>query len=302
MRPTLWLAGILGLMLARKISAALEINLVKEQTVIKASDNGRPLFEYQFAPATAFKPYIFQLYSPGGVAVLRDAVPDHVHHHGLMFALQVNEVTFWEEKSKNNDIGGRQLPRQTDVRGDRIVQQLDWLGTNGAVLLRETRTIQPLANPNATLLTWRDRLETPPGTNVVTLSGHHYYGLGARLLQSMDKSSTFMNSSGAPGEIVRGDERLVPASWVAGTGPAADGRLVTIALFDHPGNRRYPAKKFTMATPFAYLSTTLNLWKEPLPLKADEPLELCYGVAVWDGKIDAAQIEQTCRQWQKLAR
>jgi len=285
MRPTLWLAGILGLMLARKISAALEINLVKEQTVIKASDNGRPLFEYQFAPATAFKPYIFQLYSPGGVAVLRDAVPDHVHHHGLMFALQVNEVTFWEEKSKNNDIGGRQLPRQTDVRGDRIVQQLDWLGTNGAVLLRETRTIQPLANPNATLLTWRDRLETPPGTNVVTLSGHHYYGLGARLLQSMDKSSTFMNSSGA-----------------AGTGPAADGRLVTIALFDHPGNRRYPAKKFTMATPFAYLSTTLNLWKEPLPLKADEPLELCYGVAVWDGKIDAAQIEQTCRQWQKLAR
>jgi len=302
MRTTLWLASILGLMVAREVSAAPGIYLFKEQSVIKVSANGRPMFEYQFAPATAFKPYIFQLFSPGGVAVLRDAVPDHVHHHGLMFALQVNEVTFWEEKNKNNDIGGRQLPRQTDVRGDRIVQQLDWQGTNGAVLLRETRTIQPLANPNVTLLTWRDRLETPPGTNVVTLSGHHYYGLGARLLQSMDKTSTFVNSSGVPGEIVRGDEHLVPASWVAGTGPTADGRLVTIAIFDYPGNLRYPAKKFTMATPFAYLSTTLNLWKEPFLLKAGEPLELCYGVAVWDGKIDASQIEQTCQQWQKLAR
>ena len=302
MKSQLWLAGILGLMLAREGSAAQGINLVKEQRVIKVSANGRPLFEYQFAPATAFKPYIFQLYSPGGVAVLRDAVPDHVHHHGLMFALQADELTFWEEKSKNNDIGGRQLPRHTDVRSDRIVQQLDWQGTNGAVRLCETRTIQPLTDPNATLLTWRDRLETPLGTKVVTLSGHHYYGLGARLLESMDKTSTFINSSGSPGEIVRGDERLVPASWVAGTGPTADGRLVTIAIFDYPGNLRYPAKKFTMATPFTYLSTTLNLWKEPFQLKAGEPLELCYGVAVWDGKIDAAQIEQTCQQWQKLAR
>ena len=302
MKSQLWLAGILGLMLAREGSAAPGINLVKEQRVIKVSANGRPLFEYQFAPATAFKPYIFQLYSPGGLAVLRDAVPDHVHHHGLMFALQADEVTFWEETIKNNDIGGRQLPRQTDVYGDRIVQQLDWQGTNGAVRLCETRTIQPLADPNATLLTWRDRLETPPGTNVVTLSGHHYYGLGARLLQSMDKTSTFINSSGSPAEIVRRDERLVSASWVACTGPTADGRLMTIAIFDYPSNLRYPAKKFTMATPFAYLSTTLNLWKEPFLLKAGEPLELCYGVAVWDGKIDASQIEQTCRQWQKLAR
>ena len=69
MKSQLWLAGILGLMLAREGSAAQGINLVKEQRVIKVSANGRPLFEYQFAPATAFKPYIFQLYSPGGVAV-----------------------------------------------------------------------------------------------------------------------------------------------------------------------------------------------------------------------------------------
>jgi len=35
-------------------------------------------------------------------------------------------------------------------------------------------------------------------------------------------------------------------------------------------------------------------------LQTGEPLDLCYGVAVWDGTSDAAQIEQTCQQWQKL--
>ena len=276
------------------------LKLIKENTVIKATIAKRPLFEYRFAPEAAFKPYIFPLYSPGGVSVLRDAVPDHIHHHGLMFAIGVNGVTFWEEKTKALN-GGHQIPLQTDARGDRITQQLDWRSTNGAVLLHETRTITPHTNQSVTLLTWRSRLETPPGTNAVTLSGHHYYGLGARLLQSMDRASLFMNSTGQAGEIVRGDERLVPSAWVAGTGPAADGQPVTIALFDHPDNLRYPAKKFTMSAPFAYLSTTLN-WNEPLQLKAGAPLDLCYGVAVWDGKMDADQIDQAFQSWLKSAK
>jgi len=297
MKPTFWLAAILGLMLAMEVSAAPTIRLIKENTAIKATIAERPLFEYRFAPEAAFKPYIFPLYSPSSVAVLRDAVPDHIHHHGLMFAISVNGVTFWEEKTKTLN-GGYQIPIQTDVSGGLITQQLDWRSTNGAVLLHETRTIQPYTNQNVTLLTWRSRLETPPGTNAVTLSGHHYYGLGARLLKSMDRASLFMNSTGQAGEIVRGDERLVPSVWVAGTGPAADGKPVTIAIFDHPDNLRYPAKKFTMSTPFAYLSTTLN-WEEPFQLKAGAPLDLCYGVAVWDGKMDADQIEQAFQSWLK---
>lgn len=88
---------------------------------------------------------------------------------------------------------------------------------------------------------------------------------------------------------------------MACTGPA-DGKIVTIAIFDHPGNLRYPSLKFTMAAPFAYISTTLNLLKEPFQLKAGEPLNLCYGVAVWDGQIDAAQVDQACRQWQELTK
>lgn len=214
-----------------------------------------------------------------------------------MFAIGVNGVTFWEEKTKKL-IGGYQVPLQTDGRGGSITQQLDWRSTNGAVLLHETRTLTPHPDQNATLLTWRCRLETPPGTNAVNLSGHPYYGLGLRLLQSLDKVATFQNSSGQPGEKLYNDLRLVPAAWVAATGPVGE-KFVTVAIFDHPGNFRYPAIKFTMSQPFAYLATTLN-WKAPFQLKAGVPLDLCYGVAVWDGKMDAAQIERACRQWQEL--
>lgn len=294
--PTVW---ILTLVFVSEVSAAP--SFVREQNVIKAANDGQPMFEYQFAPDAAYKPYIFQLYSPGGVPVLRDGAPAHPHHHGLMFGVGVDGVTFWGETIPKNDIGGHQIPRQTEVRDGLISQQLEWRTPSGELALCETRTIQPLSNRDATMLTWRCRLEAPVGKEAVTLSGHPYYGLGARFPESMDKVATLSNSSGQPGESVGGDHFLVPASWVACTGAAADGRVITVAIFDHPQNLRYPSQKFTMATPFAYISSTLN-WKEPFPLKAGEPLELCYGVAVWDGKMEPSQIDQACRQWQELAK
>ena len=55
-------------------------------------------------------------------------------------------------------------------------------------------------------------------------------------------------------------------------------------MFDGPKNPR-PALWFTMKDPFAYMSATVNLWKEPMELK--ESMTLTYGVAVWDGVIKA---------------
>ena len=53
--------------------------------------------------------------------------------------------------------------------------------------------------------------------------------------------------------------------------------------------------------PFAYMGATINLWKEPLDLKPDSPLDLRYGVAVWDEDISAGEVEKTYHQWLKLA-
>ena len=52
-----------------------------------------------------------------------------------------------------------------------------------------------------------------------------------------------------------------------------------------------------METPFAYLSATLALDKEPLQ-KLD--LVLTYGVAAWDGRVSKETVEETYQRWLKL--
>jgi Methane oxygenase PmoA len=269
---------------------------VRADTVTLADTRGQPRLEYQ-AAANPLKPYVAQLRTPGGVPVLRDSPADHVHHHALMFALSVEGVTFWEEKAD----AGRQVPRELKRERDRLSQVLDWTTPDGKVVLREERSLRLHETPAraATLLTWRSRLRAPAGRASVTLTGSHYYGLGARFVVGMDQGGVFANSAGAAGDVVRGTERLTYAAWCAYTAEV-EGKPVTFALFDHPANLRHPSRMFTMAAKFAYLAATLNLWKEPYTLEAANPLDLRYGVAVWDGKIEPAAIEALYQRWRAL--
>jgi hypothetical protein len=72
---------------------------------------------------------------------------------------------------------------------------------------------------------------------------------------------------------------------------------VTVAMFDHPDNPRHPATWFTMAKPFAYLSATMRLHEEPLKIVGSQSLVLCYGVALWDGRPETAQIDDLYDLW-----
>jgi len=272
-------------------AAAPAFELAQDATNLTFSAGGRPVLVYRHA-GYPFKPYAAQLYTPAGVGVLRDSPSDHQHHHALMFALAADGVNFWEEVAPCGSQAGRGLA----PRADGLTQQLDWLSAGSNLLLRETRTLQLQDVHGVTLLTWRTKLETLPGKDEVKLTGGHYYGLGMRFLVSMDQGGAFTNSSGQAGEVVRGSERLTAAKWTAYTA-AADGHPVTVALFDHPANLRHPNRMFTMSKPFAYLADTLNLWKEPYLLKAGQPLNLCYGVAAWDGRVAPAAIEQVYQQW-----
>ena len=272
----------------------------------------RPVFRYRFSEVP-FKPYIDQLFSPSGVQVLRDSPADHKHHHALMFALAVDGVNFWEEYSPK---AGKERHRSWGESGSRALtgpghgdkfyrksnsEWLDWIGPDSdrPMMVENRQFTLYQADLGATLIEWRSRLETPPGKKSITLTGHHYFGLGMRFVESMDRGGKFFNSDGRQGEVVRGDERLTPAKWCAYTAKA-DGHQVTVAIFDHPNNLRHPAKMFTMTKPFAYMSATLNEWKEPVEVKAGQPLNLRYGVALWDGEVDKATVEKLYQRWLKL--
>jgi hypothetical protein len=71
-------------------------------------------------------------------------------------------------------------------------------------------------------------------------------------------------------------------------------------MFDHPKNPRAPAGMFTMEGHFAYLSATPNVWKEPMELSEGQALALRYGVALWDGEVDADGVEKLYRDWLRM--
>jgi hypothetical protein len=223
-----------------------------------------------------------------------------------MFALAADGVNFWEER----DGGGTQQPRslkllqgrsQKGLKGAGLQQQIDWLAPpDGRRLLRERRTIEVFASaePAATILLWRSRLEVADRQPQVVLGGSHYVGLGVRFLASMDRGGRFFNADKKEGDSIRNTERLTQTHWCAYTAEA-NGRPVTLAFFDHPGNVRHPSRMFTMTSPFAYLAATLNLWKEPLSMASGDALELVYSVVVLDGEASWETIEALYHRWCK---
>ncbi len=291
-----WLAATSGL--APVLAQGLG-DIGNDRLSVTVKSGQRPVAVYRYVENPA-KPYVAVLCSPGGVNVLRDSPADHKHHHGLMFAVAAGGVDFWSENPKC----GRQLNRSKNMaempvqQGDLAAigpQQIDWVAPGDEKLvLRETRRIsvrQGSRQSNRTLLTWDAELQ-PPAGDPVTLTGSVYFGLGMRFVVSMDSGGHFVNADGKTGVSGTNNAR---SGWCAYSA-SVDGKPVTVAMFDSAGNPRHPATWFTMDQGFAYLSATLDLSRQPLVIEPGKPLRLRYHVAVWDGKVDAAEIAAVYRE------
>lgn len=276
-----------------------------EENAVSAYTGSHVLMRYNYENVP-FKPCVHELFSPEGVNVLRDAPADHLHHHALMYAIAVDGVNFWEEqqspgRQSHRSFANIRIDKQGNVPGASFTEQLNWVNPRDQeLMLKEQRTIKVCVPDDfkVTLLSWQSRFAAPSGKESVTLTGSHYFGLGMRFVESMDTGGQFCNAEGKAGEIVMGDERIVRAGWCAYTAKA-NGKVVTVAMFGHPDNLRHPTHWFTMSKPFAYLSATLNLYREPLKVLSSKPLELQYAVAVWDNRVEEEQIEKVYDWWVK---
>ena len=264
---------------------------------IRVASDERPLLSYRYADVP-FKPYADKLLSPSGVNILRDAPHDHLHHHALMLAFNVDGKNYWEEHKNAGTQRHLALESISEKGAAGFTERIDWVDTKkNVVALEETRKLllRSVDEPKATLLTWESALSLPKGKDRAVLEGGHYHGLGMRFVESMDEDGVFFNADEADGKVVRGSEKLTLSRWCAYTAEA-EGHRVTVAMFDHPSNPR-PALWFTMHIPFAYLSATMNYWKEPLKMKGEAPMVLRYGVALLDGEAAPEKVESLYRRW-----
>lgn len=300
-----WAVVILSLFLSSHYVQGQNTNtpnfsINQDELAIFSHDQPRLLYCFRSVPAKSYAKF---LTSPNGINVLRDAPHDHLHHHGLMFAFNVNDTDFWIE----NETAGRQIHASfqnidVSVKNKNTIatftDAIDWIEAQSKKnILKEKRVLSLTQSEQVTLLTWHTTLKTPRDIPQVKITGCHYHGLGMRFLQSMDQNGTFMNAANKTGDIFRGTERLTPAQWCA-YHATADGKPVTVAMFDHPNNFQ-PVTWFTMTQPFSYLSATLKYHKNTYILKSTDVFSLTYGIAVWDGKTEKTIIEQTYRTWLK---
>src|SRR5690606_22625381 len=92
-----------------------------------------------------FKPYVRELTTPSGTNVIRDAPADHLHHHGLMFAVTVDGVNFWEEAASSGVQRHPDPPRLVEVGTvlETLTVPVEWVyPADDKHLLNEERMLQ----------------------------------------------------------------------------------------------------------------------------------------------------------------
>jgi len=288
------------------LTAALQ----SERGLVEWYFKGRKLLTYAFA-TNQFKPYVRELYSLRGDAVLRDAPADHLHHHGLMYAIRVNGVNFWEEVNQpgherhikwldhdtNRSTSGRPQASFTEL--------IHWVphsdhtlaDTTAAAFLVERRTLTLTVDEanEEVALAWHAEFEVGARTNRITLHGSDYNGLGLRLPAAWDHVARHENSERAP-YPAGGKPGAVPARWGA-VSHTVGGRTMQVALFARPRGHAGTNCFFAMTEPFTYLSATQGLDKTPLAYRAGDRFSLDYLLVVYPTARTPARLEERDQSW-----
>jgi hypothetical protein len=225
---------------------AVEVN--RRTGAIDFSINGRPFTTYNH-PQDAARPYFYPIIGPGQAQITRnypmlEGIPnettDHKHHRSLWVAHgDVNGTDNWSEERGHGwqkPIGVKECEEGPVFAF--IRQDINWTSNRGKKLVAEERLIR----------IWN----TPADHRIIDLVVHFKARHGevafgdtkegglcsVRVATSMDASrgGTIENSYGAIGEAEAWGRRAV---WCDYSG-IVNGKLVGIALFDTPGNLRYP--------------------------------------------------------------
>jgi len=296
---------------AADTSARITERLDSAKAELVWSYKSRPLLAYTFA-TNQFKPYVRELYTLRGENVLLDAPSDHLHHHGLMYAIRVNGVNFWEEKTdpgveKPKELLSHKAGVAKGVPQASFTQLIHWVAnTNRHVansaavaMLIERRTLKLTVNEaqQEIAVEWISEFKAGPVAGGVQVHGTEYNGLGFRPVRAFDKAAEFQDSLGAA--FTTPQPRTMPAAEWTSMSARLDSKPVSVAMFGDPANARGNAVFFTMREPFAYLAATQAINKEPISHATGDKFHLRYLVTVNSELQTPAQLAQRYQAWLK---
>lgn len=290
--------------------AALFSHVQSERGLLEWHFKGRKLLAYAYA-TNQFKPHVRELRSLRGDDALRDAPEDHLHHHGLMYAIRVNGVNFWEERDQPGHQRHIKLLSQGTSRSASGLPQasftelIHWVphgehtqaDTTPAAFLVERRTLTLIVDEakEEVSLAWHAEFEVGTRTNRVTLHGSDYNGLGLRLPSAWDHVARHVNSENAP-YPAGGKPGAVPARWGV-VSHTKDQSTMQVALFASPRSQAGINNFFAMTEPFTYLAATQCLDRAPLEYRAGDRFAIDHLVLVYSTARAPAQLEERYQSW-----
>lgn len=316
--PAGWFAFLTGFMVIAVPAwgqTGLSVAVTDQPAEWTIRQGGRKLLVYAFG-RERYKPCVKELSTLQGDNLLRDAPPDHLHHHALMYAIRVNGLNFWEEVSGSGvqkPVASPPPELGTNAAGlpQAILRQtLHWLAPQDAflpdasalALLVEQRTLVLTVDParDEVALRWSAEFKVGGKTNTVILDGSTYFGLGARFQPELDAVARHFHADGHPDlSGTRQDVSAHDWSAVAFDRPVAPA---TFALFGHPANPRGKATYFTMRRPFAYISATQALHAEPLVYRTGDTWRVDYLVTVYPAIKSADDLNTRAAEWRQTKR
>lgn len=257
----------------------------------------------------AFKPHLHPLRSPRGHVISLVSPHDHKHHKGLMYALRVPDLNFWEETST---LPGEVVGRQRHIAfadvcasGDEVgfTETLSWEpAQGGSAVFTETRRISCRREGEAFVWTWQATLLVQRATRLVQSQWSfkkadgqriNYHGLGLRFRRDfgggtrnnalqLDSGPVRWNRNASPFDVTTAmgatPRTVTFIGSIDGSWPVAQ---VAVSLAQQQENGL-----FIMEVPFAFLALGPSNLGE-VPLQAGDTLHEHYTVTVADVVLDA---------------
>jgi len=294
-----WLAASLG-----AAEGAVEARPVAASGVVVFADRERTVAVYH--PSLTPLPHVHDLLTPAGVNVIAGDTTHlpHPGHWGIFFGASIfadgRQYDFFHGRAA--EVPASTLVSNDSSPGAAVSQILEWQaaapGGNGKVLLREERrvVVPSWAGAPFALVEWETVLRCPPGTDQVEVNGYDFVGFGVRL-RNPDGRLFSVRQECVPGA----NTRRFRDRWCAAAYEPEPGKMVTVAVFEHPGNTRRSAVWTALNRPFdfGYIGPGLcpGMGKDPLVVTPNRPARLRYAVAAWDGAVAPDTIDALCDTW-----
>lgn len=215
---------------------------------VRIEIDGDLFTEYHYSGAPHL--YYYPVIGPGGRMMTRHfpmkkdvegEASDHPHHRSIWFSHgEVNGVDFWSESSKAGQIVHDKFLELKSGQQSGVIRSANkWVAPDGAVVCTDEQTFRVYNRPKTERL-FDFEITLQAGDKPVVFGDTKEGTMGIRVAETMRLKGKvgqghIVQSTGVRDEETWGKR----AEWCDYHGPV-DGKVVGVAIFDHPSNPRHP--------------------------------------------------------------